>query len=166
MIGYKKGVTMVMYDIVVKTGFRFGGWTKDDVFIKLYGNGNDDQTNFRTINRNAFTRGTTHKFEYESNVDLGLEARIELWRNGYWFTSWYVDWIKITNRRTDNTSTFPVQKWIKQGHHYFFNHIDTCLPQLDRFQNMRIEELRNLQKEYQLEVKEAGLPAQVRMFFI
>ena len=52
-------------------------------------------------------------------------------------------------------------KWIKENQRYFFNHIDTCLPQDDTFKEMRILELQNIQRDYQIQVKVPGLPAQV-----
>ncbi|VDI31779.1 Hypothetical predicted protein, partial [Mytilus galloprovincialis] len=151
---------MVVYEILIKTGFRFEGWTRDDVFIRLYGR-NDEITekNLRDLDRIAFTRGSTHTFTFETDVNIGDQARIALWRDGYWFTCWYIDWIQITPAG-GNASIFPVQKWIKQKRKYFFNHIDTCLPQQDRYREMRQDELRIIQNEYQLEVKEPGLPAQ------
>lgn len=149
------------YTIVVKTGFKVGGWTKDDVFITI--NGQNEQAiehNFRDFDNNAFTVGALHRFEFENAQDLGPNPTIKLRRTGGFFSVWYIDWIEIV-QDGNIQSVFPVQKWIKKDRLYIVNHIDTCLPQNALRGDMRALELESIQKEYQLEVKEPGLPPQV-----
>lgn len=87
---------------------------------------------------------------------------VELRRdNCCFFSHWYLDWIEITNKKSNITYIFPAMQWIKAKCHYFIKH-HTCLPQDDSFLETRKLELQTIKTEYQLEVKIPGLPAQVR----
>ncbi|CAC5359765.1 ALOX5 [Mytilus coruscus] len=155
---------MVSYKITVKTGDKKGAGTDANVYIILHGKG--IQTNKYTLDtffKNDFERGNIDNYSVDSEVNIPEVQRIELWRDAYGlFSNWYLDWIEVTNLATNITSIFPAMKWIKENQRYFFNHIDTCLPQDDPFKEMRMVELQNIQRDYQLQVKVPGLPAQVK----
>ncbi|XP_052089604.1 allene oxide synthase-lipoxygenase protein-like isoform X1 [Mytilus californianus] len=155
---------MVSYKITVKTGDKKGAGTDANVYLILHGKGT--QTNKQTLDtffKNDFERGNIDNYSVDSEVNIPEVQRIELWRDAYGlFSNWYLDWIEVTNLATNITSIFPAMKWIKENQRYFFNHIDTCLPQDDPFKEMRMVELQNIQRDYQLQVKVPGLPAQVK----
>ena len=154
---------MASYKIAVKTGDKKGAGTDANVYIVLYGKG--IQTNKFTLDtffKNDFERGNIDNYSVDSEVNIPEVQRIELWRDAYGlFSNWYLDWIEVTNLTTNITSIFPAMKWIKENQRYFFNHIDTCLPQDDPFKQMRMLELQSIQRDYQIQVKVPGLPAQV-----
>ncbi|CAC5359763.1 ALOX5 [Mytilus coruscus] len=155
---------MVSYKITVKTGDKKGAGTDANVYIILHGKG--IQTNkyaLDTFFKNDFERDNIDNYSVDSENNIPEVQRIELWRDAYGlFSNWYLDWIEVTNLATNITSIFPAMKWIKENQRYFFNHIDTCLPQDDPFKEMRMVELQNIQRDYQLQVKVPGLPAQVK----
>ncbi|XP_063413651.1 allene oxide synthase-lipoxygenase protein-like [Mytilus trossulus] len=155
---------MVSYKITVKTGDKKGAGTDANVYIVIHGKG--IQTNKFTLDtffKNDFERGNIDNYSVNADVNIPEVQRIELWRDAYGlFSNWYLDWIEVTNLATNITTIFPAMKWIKENQRYFFNHIDTCLPQDDPFKEMRMLELQNIQKDYQIQVKIPGLPAQVK----
>ena len=156
---------MVSYKITVKTGDKKGAGTDANVYIILHGKGT--QTNKYTLDtffKNDFERGNIDNYSVDSEVNIPEVQRIELWRDAYGlFSNWYLDWIEVTNLATNITSIFPAMKWIKENQRYFFNHINTCLPQNDPFKEERMFELQSMQRDYQIQVKVPGLPAQVRI---
>ncbi|XP_071128944.1 polyunsaturated fatty acid 5-lipoxygenase-like [Mytilus edulis] len=155
---------MVSYKISVKTGDKKGAGTDANVYIILYGKGpQTSKYNLDTFFKNDFEQGSIDDYTVDSDVNIPEVQRIELWRDNYGlFSNWYLDWIEVTNVESGITSIFPAMKWIKADHHYIFNHIDTCLPQDDPFKQKRMLELQTIKKDYQLQVKVPGLPAQVK----
>ncbi|VDI25718.1 Hypothetical predicted protein [Mytilus galloprovincialis] len=158
---------MVSYKISVKTGDKKGAGTDANVYIILHGKGpQTSKYNLDTFFKNDFERGSIDDYTVDSDVNIPEVQRIELWRdNCGLFSNWYLDWIEVTNVESGITSIFPAMKWIKADHHYIFNHIDTCLPQDDPFKQKRMLELQTIKKDYQLQVKVPGLPAQVYVTF-
>ena len=156
---------MVNYRIDVKTGDSWGAGTNANVEIILRGNGK--QTEKFKLNKNwrdDFKRGKTDDFCVTSETNIAEVTNIELWRDSTGlFSSWYVDYIEVTNLMTDITSMFPVLKWITADKRYPFSHVDTCLPQDDPFKELRALELQSKQKIYQLAVKVPGTVAQVSL---
>lgn len=154
---------MVSYKVSVKTGDHIGDGTDANVHIKLYGEGN--QTIVHTLNncfKNNFERDDIDSFLICSLCNISKMQRVELWRDNCGVLSnWYLDWIEVTNKTTNAKNLFPGMKWIKENKCYFFNNIDSCLPQHDPNKESRKSELQDIQKEYQLRVKIQGLPAQV-----
>ncbi|CAC5379791.1 ALOX5 [Mytilus coruscus] len=155
---------MVSYTISVKTGDQKGAGIDANVYIILHGKGlQTTKVNLDTFFKNNFDRGSIDNYSVDFDVDIPEVKRIELWHDTEGvFSNWYLDWIEVTNVESDITSLFTVMKWIKADVHYFFNNIDTCLPQDDPFQKMRLVELETMKEEYQLQVKVPGLPAQVK----
>ncbi|XP_071127123.1 allene oxide synthase-lipoxygenase protein-like isoform X1 [Mytilus edulis] len=155
---------MVSYKISVKTGDKKGAGTDANVYVILHGKGTKtSEQNLDTFFKNDFERGSIDTYSVDSDINIPEVQRIELWRdNNGLLSNWYLDWIEVTNVETGITSIFPAMKWIKEDNHYFFKHIDTCLPQDDPFKDMRMHELQTIQKDYQLQVKVPGLPAQVK----
>ncbi|XP_076115119.1 polyunsaturated fatty acid 5-lipoxygenase-like [Mytilus galloprovincialis] len=155
---------MVSYKISVKTGDKKGAGTDANVYIILHGKGpQTSKYNLDTFFKNDFEQGSIDDYTVDSDVNIPEVQRIELWRDNYGlFSNWYLDWIEVTNVESGITSIFPAMKWIKADHHYIFNHIDTCLPQDDPFKQKRMLELQTIKKDYQLQVKVPGLPAQVK----
>ncbi|CAG2190836.1 unnamed protein product [Mytilus edulis] len=157
---------MVSYKISVKTGDKKGAGTDANVYVILHGKGTKtSEQNLDTFFKNDFERGSIDTYSVDSDINIPEVQRIELWRdNNGLLSNWYLDWIEVTNVETGITSIFPAMKWIKEDNHYFFKHIDTCLPQDDPFKDMRMLELQTIQKDYQLQVKVPGLPAQPATF--
>ncbi|XP_052075776.1 allene oxide synthase-lipoxygenase protein-like [Mytilus californianus] len=155
---------MVSYKISVKTGDRKGAGTDANVCIILHGKGTQtSKYNLDHFFKNDFERGSVDNYSVDSDVNIPEVQRIELWRdNNGLLSSWYLDWIEVTNVATNITSIFPAMKWIKADNHYLFKHIDTCLPQDDPFKQKRMLELQTIRKDYQLQVKSPGLPAQIK----
>ncbi|XP_063398550.1 polyunsaturated fatty acid 5-lipoxygenase-like [Mytilus trossulus] len=155
---------MVSYKISVKTGDKKGAGTDANVYIILHGKGpQTSKYNLDTFFKNDFEEGSIDDYTVDSEVNIPEVQRIELWRDNYGLLSnWYLDWIEVTNVESGITSIFPAMKWIKADYHYLFNHIDTCLPQDDPFKQKRALELQTIKKDYQLQVKVPGLPAQVK----
>jgi len=149
------------YKISVKTGDKIGDGTDAKVSIRLHG----QETRTDTYDLNNFFKnsaGNIDDYSVTPEINIPEVQRIELWRDNWiWFSNWYLEWIEVTNPSSEITTTFSVMKWIKAGKHYFFNHIDTCLPQDEQFKEQRMMELITMQNQYQLEVKIPGLPAQV-----
>ncbi|CAC5367932.1 ALOX5 [Mytilus coruscus] len=142
--GISKG-TLASYEISVKTGDQIGDGTDANVYIILHGNGT--KTNEQSLDKcfkNDFKRGNIDRYFVNSEVNILEVQRIELWRDNCGLL----------------TNCNEMDK--KENHRYFFNNIDTYLPQNDPFKEMRISDLQTIQKEYQLQVKIPGLPAQVR----
>lgn len=154
---------MSSYKISVKTGDKKGAGTDANVYIILHGTGTKtDSYNLDTFFKNDFEAGNIDDYSITSAISIPEVQRIELWRDSWGlFSNWYLEWIEVTSLSSKITSIFPVMKWIKEDHRYFFKHIDTCLPQDEPFKDQRMMELMTIQKEYQLEVKVPGLPAQV-----
>ncbi|VDI58658.1 Hypothetical predicted protein [Mytilus galloprovincialis] len=150
--------------LAVKTGDKKGAGTDANVYIILHGKGpQTSKYNLDTFFKNDFEQGSIDDYTVDSDVNIPEVQRIELWRDNYGlFSNWYLDWIEVTNVESGITSIFPAMKWIKADHHYIFNHIDTCLPQDDPFKQKRMLELQTIKKDYQLQVKIPGLPAQVK----
>ncbi|XP_063413650.1 allene oxide synthase-lipoxygenase protein-like isoform X2 [Mytilus trossulus] len=155
---------MVSYKITVKTGDKKGAGTDANVYIILHGKGIQTiKYTLDTFFKNDFERGNIDNYSVDFDVNIPEVQRIELWRDAYGlFSNWYLDWIEVTNLATNITTIFPAMKWIKENQRYFFNHIDTCLPQDDPFKEERMFELQNMQRDYQIQVKVPGLPAQVK----
>ena len=149
------------YKISVKTGDKKGDGTDAHVSIRLHG----QETRTDTYDFDSFFKksaGHIDDYSVTSEINIPEIQRIELWRdNQCWFSNWYLEWIEVTNPSSEITTKFPVMKWIKAGQHYFFKHIDTCLPQDEQFKEQRKMELITMKNKYQLEVKIRGLPAQV-----
>ena len=146
------------YKISVQSGDRIGDET--DVSIRLHGQ--ETKTDTYDLNNLSKNAGNTGTFYVTSEINIPKVQKIELWRdNRGWSSNWYLECIAVRNQSSQMTTIFPVMKWIKEGPHYFFKPIDTCLPQNEQCKNQRMEELTTMQNEYQLEVKIPGLPAQV-----
>ena len=145
----------------MKTGDNRGNSTSAHVSIRLQGP--TIKTNTHDLD-NFFNNSHERIGDYSvtSAINIPEIQGIELWRdNQVWCSDWYLEWIEVTPLSSATTTKFPVLKWIKGGHHYFFQHIDACLPQYELFKEQRQVKLFTMQKEYQLEVKIPGLPAQV-----
>lgn len=157
---------MVNYRIDVKTGDTWGAGTNANVGIRLHGLGKQtEEFKLDRAWRDDFRRGSTDDFCVMSEISIPEVTMIKFWRDsaGY-FSSWYVDYIEVTNLVTDITSMFPVMSWITAGELYSVDHADTCLPQDDPFTEMRALELKQKQEQYQLAVKIPGGVAQVCFF--
>jgi len=159
---------MSSYKISVKTGDKKGAGTDANVYIILHGKGTKtDSCNLDTFFKNDFEAGNIDDYSVTSAINIPEVQRIELWRDNHDSSSnWYLEWIEVRNPSSQMTTIFPVMKWIKAGKHYFFNHIDTCLPQDEQFKEQRKMELITMQNQYQLEVKIPGLSAQVNACII
>ena len=155
------GCRLTKYPSKLKT--KKGAGTDANVYIISHGTGtNTDSYNLDTFFKNDFEAGNIDDYSVTSAISTPEVQRIELWRDsGGLFSNWYLEWIEVTSLSSKITSIFPVMKWIKEDYRYFFKHIDTCLPQDEPFKDQRMMELMTMQKEYQLEVKVPGLPAQV-----
>ncbi|CAC5359681.1 ALOX5 [Mytilus coruscus] len=155
---------MVFYKIAVKTSDHIRDGTDANVYIKLYEEGN--QTIVHALDncfKNDFERDHIDIFSVSSQFNISKVQRVELWRDNCGFLSnWYLDWIEVTNKATNTKCLFPAMKWIKENHRYFFNNMDSCLPQDDPFKESRKSKLQDKQKEYELRVNIDGLPAQVK----
>ncbi|CAG2249787.1 ALOX5 [Mytilus edulis] len=139
---------MPSYTISVKTGDQKGAGIDANVYIILHGKGlQTTKVNLDTFFKSNFDRGSIDNYTVDFDVDIPEVKRIELWHDTEGvFCNWYLDWIEVTN--------------VESGHHLFI--YDTCLPQDDPFQKMRLAELENMKEEYELQVKVPGLPAQVK----
>lgn len=154
---------MANYRVDVKTGDVFGAGTDANVRIILHAKGLQTE-NFLLDKawKDDFERNSLDQFTVESKTNLPEVERIELWRDATGiFSSWFVDYIEVTNLMTGITSMFPIMRWIRENKRYFINHIDTCLPQDEPFKDLRAIELKYIQQTYQLAVKLPGGPAQV-----
>ncbi|CAC5367930.1 ALOX5 [Mytilus coruscus] len=157
--------TDAKYKITVQTGDKKGDGTHAHVYIILYGKDETQTKECKLSNflRNDFKRGSVENFSITSDVYISEVRKIELWRDNHGScANWYLDWIEVNNVGNSLTTTFPALKWIKENNHYFFIN-ETSLPQNDPMKEARMLELQVLQKEYQLEVKIRGLPAQVKV---
>ncbi|XP_071127740.1 allene oxide synthase-lipoxygenase protein-like [Mytilus edulis] len=157
--------TVTKYNITVQTGDKKGAGTHAHVYIILYGTDEIQTKEYKLSNflKSDFKRGKFESFSIKSEVHISEVQKIELWRdNNGSSTNWYLDWIEVTNKENSFTTVFPALKWIKENHHYFFVN-ETTLPQNDHMKESRRLEMQVLQKEYQLDVKISGLPAQVKV---
>lgn len=153
------------FRIVVKTGDIKGAGTDANVAFWMF-----DETGLASP---VVQLGSVYESFRASGTDTfpmhncpgdfgGKISKIKLVRGGTGVNNgWYVDRIIVINR-THNCFTFPVHRWIKCGHVYSINHLDTSLPQFD-FENkeqrkMELDDKRNL---YDLTVRAEGLTAQV-----
>ena len=158
--------TDAKYNITVQTGDKKGAGTHAHVNIILYGTDGIQTKECKLSNflKGDFKRRKFESFSIKSEVHISEVRKIELWRdNNGSCTNWYLDWIEVTkcNKENSITTVFPALKWIKENYHYFFVN-ETTLPQNDPMKVSRKREMQVLQKEYQLDVKIPGLPAQVR----
>ncbi|XP_076117178.1 allene oxide synthase-lipoxygenase protein-like isoform X2 [Mytilus galloprovincialis] len=159
--------TDAKYNITVQTGDKKGAGTHAHVNIILYGTDGIQTKECKLSNflKGDFKRGKFESFSIKSEVHISEVRKIELWRdNNGSCTNWYLDWIEVTkcNKENSITTVFPALKWIKENYHYFFVN-ETTLPQNDPMKVSRKREMQVLQKEYQLDVKIPGLPAQVKV---
>lgn len=158
------------YTIYVQTGDRRNAGTDANVKIMMHdedGNSSEPIT-LDNYFRNDFERGCLDTFHVPSTKIKNLQRtskinRIELWKDDAWVASdWYVDKIVVENRLTNDTSVFPIFRWIKSDYHYQIKHLDTSLPQHEEYPEQRQMELAEKRKVYEFQQKVKNGPAQVK----
>lgn len=153
-----------LYTVTMKTGDKKGAGTDANVCIILHDKDRrvSEKHYLDNFFRNDFESGQTDTFDISLKENFESISQIELWRDGAgMFSSWYVDWIEITNGSTTNSFIFPMFRWIKEGHHYLIHHLDTSLPKDDLNQDQRTMELEDKRHMYELVIKVPNLPVQV-----
>lgn len=148
------------YTILVKTGLKFRGWTNGNLYITIHER--SEKLDRLIFSGDAVYPYDTQSYTSSSDVNMDEKPKIKIDRDGGWLSCWYIDWIKIENCTTGMTFIYRVQKWVKRNCPFSVYHTDTCLPQSDKYVKLRSEVLGDIRKIYQLEVKEPGLPPQVK----
>lgn len=158
------------YVIYVRTGDRKHAGTDANVRIVLHddhGNCSEEIT-LDNFLKNDFERGALDQFEVPKKMiknvkRLGKVTEIEFWRDDAGLGSdWYVDKIIVENKGTNHMFVFPVFRWVREDWHYRIVHLDTTLPQFDKYPDQRRMELDEKKKTYVFAQKAPGMPAQIR----
>ena len=153
------------FKIIVKTGDLAGAGTDANVFLTLY----DDQGLQSEVFKldkflhNDLERGTTEEYVGPKvSDDFGSVSEIEVWRDDAGASAlWYCLLIEVIDNKTQEEKFFPILRWIKKDIHYKIPNEHTCLPQDDKYLELRKEELTEKKELYQFEQKLEGLPVQV-----
>ncbi|KAJ8030541.1 Arachidonate 15-lipoxygenase B [Holothuria leucospilota] len=155
------------FDIIVKvkTGDKKGAGTDANVkvnFINEHGVVSVDHV-LNVLWRNDFESGSIDDFEIKNLSDFGRVIGIELWRDtAGLMDDWYVEWVTVTNIKTNDHSVFPIHRWIPPNKKLRINEFDTFLPQHDANWQQRIEELKEKKNIYQTEIKIDGWLPQLK----
>eukprot|EP01043_Picozoa_sp_COSAG02_P019530 COSAG02_NODE_944_length_15732_cov_24.529265_5_plen_3702_part_01 len=115
-------VSIVPYQIIIKTGDRLGAGTDANVFIQLFGSegpqkNNDEGVPAGTGERlldapgDEFEKGQTDLFLIEA-PELGSLNEMRLWHDNTGLgPGWYVDEVTVVNKLTLKEWVFPVNQW-------------------------------------------------------
>ncbi|XP_022288265.1 polyunsaturated fatty acid 5-lipoxygenase-like [Crassostrea virginica] len=150
------------YTVIVKTGDRFLSGTDSTVRIVLHGDsGNSTQPRvLDNVFRDDFEQGAIDKFSIRDE-DVGDIAWVEVWRDDFGVAAnWFVETIIV--ERKGKLFHFPFLRWVKAHTNYRIQHLDTSLPQDDKFLEQRNALLEEKRKLYDFSVKGPGLPVQVK----
>lgn len=151
------------YTVIVKTGDRFLSGTDSTVRIVLHGDsGNSTQPRvLDNVFRDDFEQGAIDKFSIRDE-DVGDIAWVEVWRDDFGVAAdWFVETIIV--ERKGKLFHFPFLRWVKAHTNYRIQHLDTSLPQDDKFLEQRNALLEEKRKLYDYSVKGPGLPVQVNL---
>jgi len=153
------------FRVSVTTGDVKGAGTDANIYLILYDE-NEKATQPVKLNKpffNDLERGKTDDYTGpRADDDFGVVSKIEIWRdNKGAFSQWYCQVIIVTDTHTGQSQAFPVQRWVKDGVHYKIPAVHTCLPQEDKYPDMRAEELEDKRMMYKYEQKAPGFPVQV-----
>ncbi|KAJ8314081.1 hypothetical protein KUTeg_008642 [Tegillarca granosa] len=154
------------YTVTVKTGDKKYAGTDAYVRIVLHDESEKktDPIILDNFFRNDFERGQEDIFQLRKLPYFPNFSKLELWRDNSGFgASWYVDTIKLQCEKSGKIYVFPIYRWIKADYHYMFSHLNTSLPQDDKFQEQRRMEMDEKRKIYEVEQKVPGLPLQVTL---
>lgn len=154
------------YTIIVKTGDRFLSGTDSTVHIVLHGNtGRATKTAvLDNLFRNDFEQGATDEFCI-CDEDVGDIEWVEVWRDDFGVAAdWFLE--RITVEKKGKQFHFPFLRWIKAHVPYRIQHLDTFLPQHDRFADQRSAHVQEKRRLYEFSVKGPGLPAQVTTSYL
>lgn len=155
---------MCDYNIEVKTGDRLFSGTDANVYISLHCNNGEASAEklLDCIFRNDLETGQIDKFKLKRQPNLVSLDYIEVWRDDAGvLDNWFVDYIRVTNKLTNDEFVFPFFRWIKAGYRYRIAHLNTSLPQNDQFCDQRKAELEEKRAKYELRQNIADGPAQV-----
>ncbi|KAL8593845.1 hypothetical protein ACOMHN_065322 [Nucella lapillus] len=163
----------VAYFINVYTGDRKNAGTNAKVSMVLHDDaGNSSETiHLDNTLRNDLERGeldVNEVFEAQTkSLDRrgqgqGKISKIQFWRDDAGLASgWYLEKVVVESKKTGAQFVFPVFRWVRPFYHYFIQHLDTSLPQADKYQQLREMELEEKRKTYKFTQKIPGLPVQV-----
>ena len=151
--------------IKIYTGYKEDAGTTADVHLVLHGENGEssEELTYDSLFATYFWRGKADQFTMTRSEMATLEdhtklSHIELWISGWILTNgWYVDRIIVENPETSREYVFPIQRWVRHGFkRYFIAHLDTALPQHEKFPQQRQAEIERKFKEYQFS-NEGGL---------
>lgn len=154
------------YTIIVKTGDRFLSGTDSTVHVVLHGNTGQatKPAVLDNLFRNDFEQGATDEFCI-CDGDVGDIEWVEVWRDDFGVAAeWFLE--RITVESKEKQFHFPFLRWIKAHERYRIQHLDTFLPQDDRFADQRSAHIEEKRRMYELSVKGPGLPAQVTTSYL
>lgn len=163
-LGSKDATDFFVY---VRTGDRKGAGTDANVTIVLYDENGGKSKEYPLDNffRNDFESGSLDTFSVKNLKHFDSVSKIEFWRDTSGLgDAWYVDRVMVESKSTKTMYVFPVYRWIKPGHHYVINHLDTSLPQFDDQMDQRKMELTDKKDLYQISTRSKGFPAQVYIY--
>ncbi|XP_033121661.1 allene oxide synthase-lipoxygenase protein-like [Anneissia japonica] len=151
------------YTIFVKTGDHQGAGTNANVYVVLV---NKKGTRSHNINldciwRDDFECGSTDTFPVSGLSNFGDITDIELWRTGYIYDAWYIEWIEVHNNKNNKQYIFPIDRWMTSEKRMRFQEYDCVLPQFSKFPQQRKKELKKKKREYAFAPAIEGLPCQV-----
>jgi len=143
--------------IKIYTGDKEDAGTTAGVHIVLHGDNGESSNElyYGSFFGAYFWRSRADEFVINKSEmsALGVHTTLshaELWTSGWILNnSWYVDRIAVENAVTGAEYIFPIQRWVNVGKHYFIDHLDTALPQQEKFPEQREAELQRKFNEYQ-----------------
>ncbi|KAJ8048940.1 Arachidonate 12-lipoxygenase, 12R-type [Holothuria leucospilota] len=84
----------------------------------------------------------------------GTNNKIEILRmKGIHDDRWFMEVVKVKNRKTGIENVFPVNRWVPSGTRLRIKEFDACLPQFAKDPASREEELQKKRKEYTAAVR-------------
>ncbi|XP_039595651.1 polycystin-1 isoform X2 [Polypterus senegalus] len=99
------------YQVMVKTGWTKGSGTSAHVGISLYGL---NKSGSRHLDKEgAFQRNGLDVFQIETDANLGEIWKIRIWHDNTGMDpSWYLQYVIVWDRQTDNMYFFLVDDWL------------------------------------------------------
>lgn len=160
--GYSRETDIV---VKVKTGDKKGAGTDANVKINLineHGVVSADHV-LDVLWRDDFESGSLDDFEIKNLSNFGHVTGIELWRDtAGLMDDWYVEWVTVTNIKSDDYSIFPIHRWIPPNKKVKIHEFDAFLPQQDPNSQERHTELETKKEVYKREIKIEGWLPQIK----
>uniref|UniRef100_A0A5S6QW16 PLAT domain-containing protein n=1 Tax=Trichuris muris TaxID=70415 RepID=A0A5S6QW16_TRIMR len=107
------------YLITVKTGDQLGAGTDSNVYLKIIGDDFESeewQLKNSKHHRNKFERGRTDQFVFAQRKCCGKLRRISVRHdNSGICSSWYLEYVEVSDITLQTTFRFPCHRWIGSG---------------------------------------------------